>query len=221
MQGGMKACPRCGTVNDSANETCESCDYNFTTGDGGSTPPRIIAEGEGSTPPRIFAEGEVPRIEIDDSSIKGGTNLAAGRRVIAVVVAAVFVLIAGIGVYVAVAVKDTVDQVRTPFEIDLPDGGTIVIPTNFGNERTFTRESCTSELQRGLTDLLRTQARNEPLNDLFLQLTDLGVGSFEYRTLIQIYSDFDIQTELATGSKQKAITTARDDAAEACRRHYV
>ena len=208
MQGGMKACPRCGTVNDAGNETCETCDYNFKTGEGASSPPPIIAEGE------------VPRIEIDDSSIKGGTSAASGRRVIGFVVAAVALLIVGIAGYVVFAVSDSINEVTAPFEIELPNGGTIEIPTNFDSGITFTKATCTEELQDGLTLLLRRQAANKSLNEAFTDLTRLGVGSFEYRTLIELYSDFDTQVELSTGSPKKAVAMARRNAAAACSEHY-
>jgi hypothetical protein len=71
-----------------------------------------------------------------------------------------------------------------------------------------------------LTTLLKRQAANKPLNSVFTDLTRLGVGSFEYRTMIELFSDFETQSELATGSQKKAVAMARRDAAAACRQHY-
>lgn len=207
MQGGMRACPQCGAVNDSATETCQECDFNFSTGqpDGG--------------PPPILAKGDVPRIVVDESNIKRA--VARGpRRVIGIAVSIVVLIILGTIGYVVFAVKDSVDQTTDPFEFELPEGGTIEIPTDFGSSRTFTRSSCTIELQDALTQLLRRQAANEPLTGIFSDLTSWGVGSFEYGTLIKLYGDFETQNELASGRVRKSITMARRNATRACDARY-
>jgi hypothetical protein len=209
VQGGMRACPQCGNVADLATTRCGSCGYNFSTGEAGEDPPRILAEGG------------VPRIVVDDSNIRthppGG---GSGGKVAGIAIALVAFLILGIAGFVAIAVRNTAEGVTESFEVDIPDGGKIEIPVEFDDGQTFTRRSCTNALQDAVAKLLRRQAAGRSVAGILTDLTALGVRSFEYRTLVKLYSDLETQSELTSGSVKEAVALARRGAARACSRHY-
>lgn len=200
----MKACPQCGHVNDTANETCQFCGYNFTTGAAGTKIPRILA---------------------DEGNIKGSSPSMASRGGgvgIAVAILAVLIAAGGGLLVVNFAAEDqgSLESFDEPFEIDLPDGGNIEIPTEFDDDPKFTRATCTQKVGDAVEKLLRWQAKSKPINDLFAKYTSFGAASFEYKTLVKFYADFDTQMELSTGSLSEATAMARANVKKACADHY-
>lgn len=201
----MKACPQCGHVNDTAVQTCDMCGYNFTTGAAGTKIPRILA---------------------DESNIKrtGPSAGGSGGKAVGIAIAVVALLIAGAGGLLAVnfASEDqgSFESFEDSFEIDIPNAGKIEIPTDFDDGPTFTKASCTAKVGDAVAKLLTWQAKSKPINDLFARYTRFGPASFEYKTLVKFYADFDAQLELANGNREEAIALARKNVAKACAEHY-
>lgn len=207
MQGGLKSCPQCGNVNDSGNETCKTCGYNFATGE--------VQQGRAP----ILAEEEIPRIIADPSNIKRSPE-ARARRIVTVIGLLIGLGVVGFVGFIFLTVNETVRSATDGFEIDLPNGGNIEIPTDLDEGRTFTKASCTRAVSDGVAALLRRQSKGESTTDLFTKYAGWGIASFEYETLIEVFFDFETQSELNTGSTKKAIRVARKNAAQACARHY-
>jgi hypothetical protein len=200
LLGGLKACPQCGNVNDSSATKCSQCDYNFTTGK---------------------EDTEIPRVIADEDNIIRKSPGASGGRAVSIAVTIAVLIVAGIVGFVIWGVQDDIEGAfEDPFQIDIPNGPTIEIPTVFDDGRTFTRASCTREVGNALERLLKAQSKGESVGAIFTDLTQLGAGSFEYRAVIRLYSDIDVQSELATGRRATAVGIAKQRARSECREEY-
>lgn len=203
----MKACPECGNVSDSGAPMCDSCGYNFETGQS--------AERTRIDPTKV------PRVLADETQPVSRRSSGRGAGATVALVAVVIAASAG---FVILRVANSVDSARDRIddiqfdELEVP--GFEPPDSDLFEGPEFTRASCTREVGSALERLLRAQAKGKPLNDFFNNFTRFGIASFEYKTTLAVYSDQQVQGKLISEKVDKAVRTARSKVKKACRSEY-
>ena len=205
---GQRLCPSCARFGPESATTCRHCGYNFETGappSWGGTP--ILADQPESAPP-TFPQPQTRR-----------------RWPARLLVIGVLMAIIGASFLPVLSLFDSatqlIEDIPGEIDVDIPD---VTIPEidvddPFG-EDAGSYGKCRARILRHMRKLLANDGNgSRPLNELFIEASEqLGVGTFEYRTMVSVFSD-NQGTALIEGTKP-ALRGAERDTARACRAHY-
>jgi hypothetical protein len=207
---GERLCPSCARFGPQSDPVCRHCGYNFDTGAGPSWrgAPILADQPETRTAP-------------------GTPQPAARRRWVGRAVTAV-ILIAVVSTFVGPifslfeSAKELIKDVPGQIDVDVPE---ITIPGINGDNGPFGGDAgsaakCKSGIVRYMQKLLAKDGTgSRPLNELFIEASvKLGAGSFEYRTLVSVFSSNQGKA-LAEGTRA-GLRGAKRDTNRACNKHY-
>jgi hypothetical protein len=206
---GQRLCPSCARYGPDDEPICRHCGYNFDTGvTGSSTGAPILADRPEAQPAPTM---EQPR----------GRSWA-GRVLALAIVAAVVAAVIGPVVAIFESATDVIQDFSGQFDVEAPDievpditTGPDLFSTDAGSS-----EKCKKRLTRHLGKLLANDGSgSRPLSELFIAASvALGPSSFEYRTLVQIFSSN--QGLAISNGTRAALRRAERDISRACNRHY-
>jgi hypothetical protein len=200
---GERLCPSCARFGPDSDPICRHCGYNFESGAPSSWSGAPILADQPESPP---TPGAQPRRRV------------RGRFIAFVLLVAVIGAFIGPVLAVFESATELIEDFPGGIDVDVPDITIPDISTKGPEGGSF--EKC----KKGITGYMRQMFANDgsgnrPLNELFIEASvKLGPSSFEYRTLVKVFSDN--QGVAITNGTRAGLNRAALDTERACRRQY-
>lgn len=207
---GQRLCPSCARFGPESAQACKHCGYNFESGSNPSWQGApILADA-----PERDAASSVPTAAT--------RRHWPGRAIAAVILIVVVAAFVGPILTLFDSATELIQDLPGQIDVDVPDISIPDINTDvgpFGGDA-GSYDKCHDRITKYIRRMLANDGSgSRPLNELFIQASvKLGAGSFEYRTLVSVFSQ-NQGTAISQGTRA-GVRGAERDAKKACRQHY-